>query len=127
MVNEELISNTDNKILYLVFGFPTLVLIGFFIYSMMTGPGTQELIKADNLAENFAGRVDSLYFDQKNHNIKYAVFQDEQKVPVLRIWERYIEVGDSLSKQQGSFVWEVYKKNGSKMVLDYRDTYKKGK
>ena len=87
----------------------------------------QELIKADNLAENFTGRVDSLYFDQKNHNVKYAVLQNVQKIPVLMIWERYIAVGDSFPKQKGSFAWEVYKKKSNKMVLDYRDPYKKGK
>ncbi len=127
MIERDLISKKDSKIIYFVFGIPLLVLIGFVAYTALTGPSVQEVIKADNLALNFTGRIDSMYFDKRNHNGKYAILQNEQICPIIRSWEHYIEVGDSLSKQQGSFLLEVYKKNKKKMILDYRDTYKKEK
>ncbi|MHA4895352.1 hypothetical protein ACXZ1K_11405 [Pedobacter sp. PWIIR3] len=127
MINKEFITRKDSKILYFVFGVPMLVLIGFVVYTATTGPSTQELIATGDLAESFTGRVDSLYFDERNHNGKYAVLDGEQICPIIRPWEQYVEVGDSLSKKQGSFLLEVYKRNHTKMTLDYRDTYKKRK
>jgi hypothetical protein len=127
MVKKELISDTDNKIVYFVFGLPVLMLFGIVFYTSITGPSLQELIIADDLAENFNGKVESLYYDKRNHNVKYATFKNGQKYAVFRNWERYIEVGDSLSKQKDSFFLEIYKKNNEKKILDYRDTYKKEK
>ncbi|MNY65115.1 hypothetical protein D3C86_2023310 [compost metagenome] len=103
------------------------MLFGFAFYTSITGPSLQELIIADDLAENFNAKVESLYYDKRNHNVKYATFKNGQKYAVFRNWERYIEVGDSLSKQKESFFLEIYKKNNEKMILDYRDTYKKEK
>lgn len=126
-MKKNLISKKDSRIIYFVFGAPILVLIGFVVYTAITGPGTQELIMAEDLAEDFTGRIDSLYFDERNHNVKTAMLNNSQLYPIYRNWERYIEVSDSVSKKKGSFLLEVYKKNNTRMTLDYRDTYKKEK
>lgn len=124
---KENISKKDNTIVLLVFGIPLLFLIGFVLYSICSGPSVIELIKKDNLAENVHGTVDSLYLDVQNHNTKFAILRDKKEIPIFGNWERYIEVGDSISKNKNSFIFEVYKKNKTKIVLDYRDTYKKSK
>ncbi len=124
---KENISKKDNTIVLLVFGIPFLFLLGFMLYSIYSAPSLTELIKKDNLAENVHGTVDSLYLDVQNHNTKFAILRGEKKIPIFGNWERYIEVGDSISKNKNSFIFEVYKKNKTKIVLDYRDTYKKTK
>lgn len=101
-----------------------LILIGFVAYTAITTMSTQELIVVDNLSEDFTGQVDSLYFDERNHNVKMALLTNDLLYPVYRNWEQYIEIGDSLSKKKGSFLLEVYKRNNTRMILDYRDTYK---
>lgn len=127
MVKKELISKIDSTIIYFVFGVPMLLFIGFVVFTMITGPSTQELIRADDLAKNCTGRVDSLFYDKRNHNGRYAVLQNGKIYPIARLQQYHIEVGDSLSKKEGSFILEVFKKNGARLTLDYRDTYKKEK
>lgn len=120
----DLMSRGDSRIVYFVFGAPMLILIGFVAYTAITTMSTQELIVVDNLSEDFTGQVDSLYFDERNHNVKMALLTNDLLYPVYRNWEQYIEIGDSLSKKKGSFLLEVYKRNNTRMILDYRDTYK---
>lgn len=91
---------------------------------MLSKP-TSELIKENNLNENFIGRVDSLYFEKQNHNVKIGLLSGGYKYQIFRQWERYIQVGDSLSKERKSFILNVYKKNGESITLDYQSTYKK--
>ncbi|MCX2485697.1 hypothetical protein [Pedobacter sp. MR2016-24] len=124
---KENISKLDNKIASLVFIIPCIFPVAFFIYSIYTGPSTVELILRDTLAENVHGKVDSLYFDIKNHNVKYAVLKNNEKFSIFRNWERYIDVGDSLSKNKNSFLLMIYKKNKALMTLNYKDNYKKTK
>ena len=68
-----------------------------------------------------------MYFDIDNHNVKYVVSSTKMKFAILRRWEPYIEVGDSISKKRNSFLLKVYKKSGNRMVFDYRDNYKVSK
>jgi hypothetical protein len=63
----------------------------------------------------------------RDHNIKKAVLGNGYVYFMPPQWERFIEVGDSLSKKKNTLILEVYKKDQSKLVLDYRDTYKKQK
>ncbi|SDO47135.1 hypothetical protein SAMN05421820_11575 [Pedobacter steynii] len=91
---KELISKKDNIIIYYVFGSPMLALLGFVLYTIFFGPGSEELMMRDELSADFKGRVDSMYFDQRNHNGKYAVLNSGQLYPIYRNWERNIEVGD---------------------------------
>ena len=122
---KENISKKDSNIIILVFGIPFIILIGFMISSIFSGNSLNERIKMDNLSENVHGIIDSLYFDTQNHNVKFAIINLKQKFPINRKWERYIEVGDSISKNKNSFIVEIYKQKKTKIILDYRDTYKK--
>ncbi|SHE56148.1 hypothetical protein [Pedobacter caeni] len=125
MMPKELISKKDNIIIYCVFGLPMLVLIGFVLYTAFSGPNREELRIQDDVSLNFNGRVDSMYFDERNHNGKYAVLNTNQIFPIYRNWERNIHIGDSLSKEKGTFLLEIYKKNKTKVTLNYMDTYKR--
>ena len=106
IMEKELVSRRDNLIVYLVFGIPMLVLIGFVFYTMLHSSPKNELMMKDDLNENFTGRVDSFYFDESNHNGKYGVLNNKEVCPIVRSWEHYIKIGDSLSKKKGSFFLE---------------------
>ena len=123
----ENISKNDSAIVYLVFGIPLLFLIGYMLYSLVSGPSLHERIKRRNLDEDIHGTVDSLYFNIQNHGITFAILKDQREIPINGGWERFIEVGDSISKNKNSFIFQIYKKNKTKIVLDYRDTYKKNR
>lgn len=127
MMPKELISKKDHIIVYSVLGLPMLALLGFVLYTTFSGPGSGELMMRDHLSAEFKGRIDSMYFDQRNHNGKYAVLNNGQLYPIFRNWERNVEVGDSLYKQKGTFLMEIYKKNKTKITLNYLDTYKENK
>lgn len=124
MMPKELISKKDNIIIYCVFGLPMLVLVVFVLYTTFSGPSREELRIQDDVSLSFNGRVDSMYFDERNHNGKYAVLNTNQIFPIYRNWEHNIHVGDSLSKEKGTFLLEIYKKNKTKITLNYMDTYK---
>lgn len=127
MMPKELISKKDNIIIYSVLGSPMFALLAFVLYTTFSGPGSEELMMRDALSADFKGRVDSMYFDQRNHNGKYAILNNGQLYPIYRNWERNIEVGDSLYKQKGTFLVEIYKKNKTQITLNYLDTYKENK
>ena len=90
---KENISKLDNKIASFLFITPTIFLVAFFIYSIFTGPSTVELILREALAEDVHGKVDSLYFDIPNHNVKYAVLRNYEKYAIFRNWEiQYLRI-----------------------------------
>lgn len=120
----ENISKLDNKIVSLVFIIPCLFLVGFVVYSIATSPGLTELIKKRDLDENIHGVIDSLYLDVQNHNTTYAILSDKKEFPINGNWEQHIDVGDSISKNKNSFIFKIFKKNKTKIILDYRSTYK---
>lgn len=97
----------------------------FFICSIAFNDTTEKVIKDHDLAENFASKVDSLYWDRQNHNVKIAVLANGYKYQIFRKWESKIQIGDSLFKRKGSFKLIVYRDNNIKTTLDYRDIYKK--
>lgn len=78
-----------------------------------------------DLNKVFSGKVDTLYYEVQNHGVKIAQLNDGYKCEIFSLWERYIDVGDSLSKKKGAFKVHIYKKDGKEIILDYRDTYKK--
>ncbi|WP_131539559.1 hypothetical protein [Pedobacter nototheniae] len=112
-------------ILYSIFIIPVILLFSFFFWLVFFDGTTEEVIKDSDLAENFAGKVDSLYFDKQNHNIKIAVLASGYKYQIFRRWEYKIKIGDSLSKRKGSLELIIYKDGEVKAILDYRDTYRK--
>lgn len=116
---------TDRTIIYGIVIVPMILLFGFVFWSAYTGKSTDELILEDDLAEDFSGRVDTMYFETQNHNIKVAMLANKYRYEIYSLWERNIEIGDSISKKKGSLKLDIYKKGNTKITLDYRDTYKK--
>ncbi|WP_233260916.1 hypothetical protein [Pedobacter sp. HMWF019] len=50
---------------------------------------------------------------------------NKYRYEIYSLWERNIEIGDSISKKKGSLKLDIYKKGNTKITLDYRDIYKK--
>ncbi|MOA36850.1 hypothetical protein D3C78_1583970 [compost metagenome] len=99
--------------------------MGFVIWSAIFGKPLDELVKEDDLGEEFTGIVDTLYHEKQNHNVKIAGLSNGYKYQINGSWENEIKKGDSLSKKKGSFLLKVYKGNGQIITLDYRNTYLK--
>ncbi|MDF2432831.1 MAG: hypothetical protein JWP44_2462 [Mucilaginibacter sp.] len=117
-------SKIGKIIIYSIFGSIPAGLVLYFVYCMLFGPSTKQVITASDLSENVSGVVDTLFNDERNHDIRTAILKNKSTFQILREWESDIEVGDSLYKKKGSFFLEIYKKGGKKIVLDYRSTIK---
>ena len=117
-------SKTEKVIIYSIFGSVPVGLILYFLYCMLFGPSTKQIITERDLSENVCGVVDTLFNDDRNHDIKTAILKNKSTFEILREWESDIEIGDSLYKKKGSFFLNIYKKGGKKIVLDYRSTIK---
>jgi uncharacterized protein YaiE (UPF0345 family) len=117
------ISTSDTKIIFGVLSIPLFLLFGFLSWNMIFGPDHLELAKQRDLPLEFKGKIDSLYFDEHNHNVKVAVLSSQYEFHIARNWERYLVIGDSLLKKKGSFETEVYRNGRRKIILDYTDFY----
>lgn len=118
--------NKISKIIfYSVFFIPVILLTAFFFCLIAFNETAEEVVMDHDLTENFASKVDSLYYDKQNHNVKIALLASGYKYPIFRKWESKIQIGDSLSKRKGSFKLIIYKNNNTKTTLDYRGIYKK--
>lgn len=118
------LSKLDKRILYCIFYSIPFALVIFVSYNLIFGPGGDQAMRRRDLKENFGGVVDSVYNDKANHNVRIALLKNKYKFSMYRAWEPEIEKGDSLSKKQGSYLVEVFKKDGKVAVLDYRLNYK---
>lgn len=124
-VQKELLDNMlriDRIIIYCIFGSIPLCLVLFVSYNVAFGSSASEAIIQRESLETVNGVVDTVYNDKPNHNIRTAILKDKTVYEIERTWESKIEVGDSLHKTKGSFLLEVYKKNGEKIILDYKST-----
>lgn len=115
----------DKIIIYSIFIVPTVLLFSFALWSGIFGESAYEIASKRDLNKVFSGKVDTLYFEVQNHGIKIAKLNDGYECEIFSLWERYIDVGDSLSKKKGDFKVYIYKKDNKEIILDYRDTYKK--
>lgn len=115
-----MLSKVEKIILYSIFGSVPAGLLLFFLYCVIFGPSTREVIIERDLSENVNGVVDTVYNDEPNHNIRTIILKNKDIFQIEHLWELQIEIGDSLYKKKGSFFLEVYKKQGKKIVLDYR-------
>ena len=115
-------SKIEKIIIYCIFGSIPTALLVIFILSMFFGKPTKQIIIERDSLETVNGVVDSLFNDKQNHNVRTAILKNHQTYQILREWEPDIEIGDSLSKKKGSFLLEVLKKRGKKIMLDYRST-----
>ncbi|MGY0039914.1 hypothetical protein [Pedobacter sp. NJ-S-72] len=117
------IPNSDTKIIFGVLSIPLFLLFGFLSWNMIFRPDHLELVKQRDLPLEFNGKIDSLYFDERNHNVKVAVLNNQYEFHIPRNWEHHLEIGDSLLKKKGSFETEVYRDGKRKIILDYTDFY----
>ncbi|POY34627.1 hypothetical protein C3K47_19325 [Solitalea longa] len=114
-------SKTDRIIFYsLMIVFPVLFVLFFLLQAIFDKESSSDVFLKNAASENFNGKVDSLYFEKQNHNVKIALLNNDYKFQIYRLWEAKIKVGDSLSKNKGSLQIEVFKKDKSKLILDYR-------
>jgi hypothetical protein len=97
-----------------------IFLVAFVLWAIRNEPGAKEAFLIETAKETFEGKVDSMYNDKQNHNARMAILSDKYKFGLYRDWKSKIDLGDSLSKSNGSLVVEVFKKDGSKLVLNYR-------
>jgi uncharacterized protein YrrD len=83
-----------------------------------------DLILKNGTDEAFHGRVDSIYFDERNHNVETLILSDGYVYGLFKNWHGLVNVGDSLSKEAGSFNVMVYKHGVLVNILDYKKLVK---
>lgn len=115
-----LTSKTDKAILYSLFSLP-VIFVAIMFFSGFFGKTRKELLLDDCLSENFSGRVDSLFWDKQNHNVKTAILSNGYRYQIYRTWELKIKKGDSLSKKVRSLHVELFRNNNRIEILDYRE------
>lgn len=101
-----------------------LIFVFFNIWSHFFGVKPKEYLLRKAYSEHFSGKVDSIYYDESNHNTMVTIIHGGYLYPVYRDWETKIEKNDSLFKKEGSLQLIILKKNGDRMVLDYRELFK---
>jgi hypothetical protein len=114
----------DDKTKVLLVACSLLVVLGVFFmifWSAKDAPHAKDWILKDASQQAFDGKVDSVYRDTANHNAKTVILNNGYNYPIYADWEPDINLGDSISKAKGSFIVNVFKKNGGKVALDYRE------
>ncbi|MDP9080468.1 MAG: hypothetical protein M3O71_23845 [Bacteroidota bacterium] len=101
-----------------------LIFASFNIWEYLFGTNPNKELLTEACNEHFYGRVDSTYYDKKNHNTKIALIHGGYLYQIYNVWEAKIETQDSLYKEKGSPQVIVFKKNGHRIVLDYREIIK---
>jgi len=118
----EYFETKTGKLLFfgIILSVPSLLVI-FVICTVFTGPsGRQRVIESDSL-ETVHGVVDTLFNDVQNHDTRTAILTNKAIYQIEPSWASEIEIGDSLSKDKGSFLLEVYRKSKKVKVLNYKE------
>jgi hypothetical protein len=102
----------------------SIAIVCFIFWEKYLAPTIEKQIFETVLPMNFHGRVDSVYRDKANHNVKKVILSDGYVYGIYAPWEAEINLGDSLSKANGDLKVEVYKESGKKLILDYRQLVK---
>lgn len=99
--------------------------IGAIIYYVcLASYNTGEAILKSAVKLEFQGSVDSVYFDEMNHNTKTALLSNGYKYEIYPEWGSMIDLGDSLNKEKGLLKVKVFKRNGRSVILDYKTLVK---
>jgi hypothetical protein len=114
------IRKIDKIIIYSIFGSIPTGLLVLFLYFMIFGPSSKQMLTEMYLSDSVSGVVDTVFNDTPNHNIRTAILKNNTIYQIEEEWESQIEAGDSLYKKKGTFLLTVYKRGGKKIVLDYR-------
>ncbi|MGF7080652.1 hypothetical protein [Mucilaginibacter sp. UYCu711] len=118
------ITKTEKIILYFCFGAVPVSLFGLALWSNFFGPTGTETFLKERSGESFAGKVDSLYNDTRNHNERTALLSDKSKFELFPEWVSIISRGDSILKRKGSLIIEVYKPHKQRFFLNYNEVVK---
>lgn len=97
-----------------------MLLAGLLIWSYF-GPSAREEKSKEYLSEQFNGNVDSIYRDERNHNVQMEILSTGWLFSTPAGWESKIAVGDSMAKSKGSLKIYLYKKAKDTVVLDYNE------
>jgi hypothetical protein len=123
--NEFQMTKTTRIVVGCFIAFAMALPLGLGLLANLTGgPSGVEALSIEASNEILNCKVDSIYRDNRNHNVEMLVLSNGQLYKVWTEWERKIELGDSLSKKAGIFILEVHKKSGSKVILNYKDIFK---
>ncbi|MDR1877857.1 MAG: hypothetical protein LBQ84_09580 [Flavobacteriaceae bacterium] len=118
-------SKKDKTILRLIFGTPLVLGIIFIIYNFVFGKSGKESFLEEKSKLYFNGKIVSEY-RQWEHNIKVAVLNDGYEYPLMGEWEKFIHIGDSISKEKDSlYIILINGTTGERLKLDYREAVKK--
>ncbi|MGZ3757140.1 MAG: hypothetical protein ACXVAY_11950 [Mucilaginibacter sp.] len=98
----------------------SLIIVAGILWQIHKTETAAQLILRYVVKDQFHGRVDSVYRDRQDHNAKKVRLETGYIYGFYPEWENEVELGDSLSKKEGSFIVEVFKHNGKKVILDYR-------
>ncbi len=101
-----------------------LIIAGFVIWRIFDKSTTAQIILSGVKNDKFQGIVDSVYRDKSDHNAKKVRLTSGYLYSLYPEWESKVAIGDSLSKKQNSVVVEVFKSNGNKIILDYKELVK---
>lgn len=74
--------------------------------------------------ESFHGKVDSIYRDKSNHNIKTVHLTTGYNYGLWPEWDNSILPRDSISKDKGKLIIKIYRANKFSAILDFRNVVK---
>lgn len=109
----------DTAIVLLTLLSPLLFLAGFvFWQSRQETPG--QFFYEERAQREFHGVIDSIYRQKDNHNVM-TIMAKEQNLGIEGLWESKFRLGDSVSKDKGSLLVELYRNGDLIEILDYKD------
>lgn len=118
-------NNSSLQVRMLKLAIVVIAIIGFVIWQRYFAPTLEEETFETVLPIAFHGKIDSIYRDKANHDVEKVVISDGYAYEVDRLWEQYLSLGDSLSKDKGNLKIKVYRKNRKELILDYKELVKK--
>jgi hypothetical protein len=111
-------------ILYFTIFTPLIIMILMVLFNVLNENRTNSELYLDYKKEFvFAGKIDTIYHEIHNHNIK-VIESNKQRHPLPFEWENKFKVGDSVIKQKDSLTLKLYRNGILFEVLDYRDIVK---
>lgn len=113
------ISGTGWVVLFISIGAPTIFFIAVLIHMMAFGPSSEETFLELHKQIEVHGRIDRFYNDVANHYARTMVVGDV-KLHISANWDQYFAVGDSLAKNRGEVILQVFKPD-TMLILDYHD------
>lgn len=120
---ESLLSKKDKAILYIAIFLP-LIFIGLAIFiNSWGGKSKVDLYYESRQDEYFHGVIDSIYRQKDNHNIM-TISSRQSVFEIAGEWEEKFRLGDSIVKDKGSLVIEIFRNGTLTESLDYRDLNK---